>query len=355
MPEIIHRIINRLPVCDDGCRKLFIKMLFIFLAVYPFYQYYLFKFTFAQWDLLLFTGVGTLIVGLRIIAMMPDRFRAVIMRLERRQVLDLGSMSCEDLFDKVRRQGDLWARLIGLLVVLALGAAFTDALSKSFTWPRLLLGIAEMIAGYVAGNYLGRIASYGHFGGLLKKHGMTVKVEPSHVDGVGGLKPVGDYYFYQAMVVGIPAIFLAVWWFLFPIWPRDYSYWEDSYLALMSIAFLLEMAAFVLPLWAFHEIMLEQKTNLLKEADDLSGEISELQDVLNSAAPEGRKNDVATQIKEKTEHYWAIENMLTWPVDVGTRHRFKFNNILLFIPILGDITKRSLDWDKLLNVLKSIS
>ena len=212
MPDIIHRLINRLPVCNTGCRKIFIKLLFVFLAVYPFYQYYLFQFNFAQWDLLLFTGVGTLIVGLRIIARMPERFRDVIMRLERRQALVLGSMSCEDLFDEVRKQGDLWARLIGLLAALALGVAFADALSKSFTWPRLLLGFGEMIAGYIAGNYLGRIASYGHFGGLLKKHGLTVKVEPSHVDGVGGLKPVGDYYFYQAMVVGIPAIFLAVWW-----------------------------------------------------------------------------------------------------------------------------------------------
>jgi hypothetical protein len=73
------------------------------------------------------------------------------------------------------------------------------------------------------------MASYGQLGWHLNSEPVEVLVQPSHVDGVAGMKPLGEFYFYQAMVVGIPAVFLAVWWFLFPIWPRDYSHWEDSY------------------------------------------------------------------------------------------------------------------------------
>ncbi len=55
-------------------------------------------------------------------------------------------------------------------------------------------------------------------------------IDPLHVDGVCGLKLVGEFYFYQAMITALPAVFRAVWWFIFPIWPRDYRRWEELYL-----------------------------------------------------------------------------------------------------------------------------
>ena len=62
-----------------------------------------------------------------------------------------------------------------------------------------------------------------------------------------------------------------------------------------------------------------------------------------------------SQIKEKTERYWAIENMVTWPVDIGTRQQFRFNNILLFMPIIGDVAKRNFNWEKIYGVLKNLT
>lgn len=60
------------------------------------------------------------------------------------------------------------------------------------------------------------------------------------------------------------------------------------------------------------------------------------------------------RIKDKIQYYWAIENMPTWPVDMKTSRRFRLNNVLLFIPLLGDIAKRKLEWSQVLELLKKI-
>jgi hypothetical protein len=180
-------------------------------------------------------------------------------------------------------------------------------------------------------------------------------VQPSHVDGVAGLKPVGDFYFYQAMVAAIPAIFLAAWWFLFPIWPRDYSHWEESYLVLLSAAMMAEILAFLIPIWGFHRIMVSAKEKFLKDADRLSVEISELRRGKESDQHANSKKLLSEQIESKTQRYWAIENMPTWPVDIKTKRRFKLNNLLLFIPLLGDIAKRSIDWKHVLELLNKLA
>lgn len=75
------------------------------------------------------------------------------------------------------------------------------------------------------------------------------------------------------MVTAIPAMFLAAWWFLFPVWPRNYSLWQDAYLALLGFAMMMEILAFLVPLWEFHRIMAAAKIRLLEEADRLGLEI----------------------------------------------------------------------------------
>jgi hypothetical protein len=354
MLEKVHRLIQLLPLCNNRCREYLITALWIFLLIYPVHQYYYFKNEFTQWDLLLFSGVATFIVGLRIVADVPVRFRETIARLQKRQVLNLGSMSREELFQQLGEAGNLWARVVGLLAALTVAAAFVYALIISPDWQRALLGVAEVFGAYIAGTYLGRMASYGQLGRSLQKMNLPVKVDPFHVDGVGGLKPVGDYYFFQAMIVAIPAFYLAIWWFLFPVWPRDYGHWDDAYLGLMSGALVLVILAFLVPLWAFHQIMVRQKEDWQDVADTLSNEIGELQRSMESSASGDEKELVTARIEDKIKRYWEIENMVTWPVDIKTKRRFRLNNILLFVPILGDITKRSVDWSEVLKIFKSL-
>jgi hypothetical protein len=66
------------------------------------------------------------------------------------------------------------------------------------------LVVLESVGAYVAGYHLGRMAGFGRLGPFLRARDCMPKVRPGHLDGMGGLKPVGDFYFFQAMVVAIP-------------------------------------------------------------------------------------------------------------------------------------------------------
>jgi hypothetical protein len=65
------------------------------------------------------------------------------------------------------------------------------------------------------------------------------------------------------MLLAVPATFLVVWWFLFPIWPVQYSYWRDPYLTMLVVAVAFEMDTLVAPMWRFDVSMCEQKAKLV--------------------------------------------------------------------------------------------
>lgn len=340
--------IDLLPLCQASCQRYIIYGLWSILLLLLLYQYYLFDFNFSQWDLLLLTGVLTFILGLQLVVDVRKRFERTVSRLYVREVLKIGKKEKDELLKRLEENAQNWARGGGIIAALAILGAFLVALGQQ----QPLLSIAEVLGGYLAGTHLGRMASYGQLGWQLEKESVEIEVQPLHVDGVAGLKPVGDFFFHQAMIAAIPAIFLAVWWFLFPIWPRDYSSWEPVYLALLSIAILIEILAFLVPIWSFHQIMHNKKNEWLDAADLLSNEIREIQH-LSESGPTLKAEDIQHKnIEELEKLYWAIENMATWPVDIKTKKRFKFNNILLFVPLLGDIAKRSLDWKHILAILK---
>jgi len=348
------RFIDVFPLCHKSCQRYIIYTLWLILILLLIYQYYLYRSDFRQWDLLLLTGVLAFILGLPLAADVRNRFELTLSRLQIREVLKIGEEEKNKFFDRREKNAQNWARIGGIMAAVAMIGAFVVVLLQEFLWQQALLGIAEALGAYIAGTHLGRMASYGQLGWQLEKESVKIEVQPLHFDGVAGLKPVGDFFFYQAMIAAIPAIFLAAWWFLFPIWPRDYSHWEQAYLALLSIAILIEILAFLVPIWSFHRIMHSEKTKWLEKADRLSNEISEIQCVSESGQPLGMKNIQPEQIEEMRKLYWAIENMATWPVDIKTKRRFELNNVLLFIPFLGDIAKRSLVWKDILAILKQL-
>jgi hypothetical protein len=351
---IASRFIARLPLCEGRCRRYIIYLLVAFLLVLPFHEYCSQQFNFEQWDLLLFTGVAAFIVGIWLYAVVRERFDLTVNRLLSRGTFKVGEAERAAFIERLEMHGRVWAGIGGLIAAVAMLVAFAIALSRAFLFSRLLLGLAEVGGAYIAGSYLGRMASYGQLGWHLNSEPVEVLVQPSHVDGVAGMKPLGEFYFYQAMVVGIPAVFLAVWWFLFPIWPRDYSHWEDSYVVLLGIAIAIEVLAFLVPVWTFHRVMLRAKAGWLGEADRLSLEIADLRRRKACARDAESKAALALEIDEKSQRYWAIENMPTWPVDVRTSRRFRLNNILLLVPLLGDIAGRTIRWQDIIDLINKL-
>jgi hypothetical protein len=190
---------------------------------------------------LLFSGVVAFLFGVKLYAVVRERFELLADRLFTRGTFKIDEAGRDAFNKRLKMHGQIWAGIGGAVAAVAILLAFTIAFSREFLFSRLLLGLPETVGAYISETYLGRMASYGQLGWHLNSEPMEERVQPSHVDGVAGMKPLGNFYFYQAMVVGIAAIFLAVWWFLFPVWPRDYSHWDSPYVLLLALAIALEL------------------------------------------------------------------------------------------------------------------
>lgn len=354
-PTRLRGAVDRLPICGKRCSAVAQWLLVAFVLGFALYQCHRFGLALWQWDLLLITGALTFYVGLRLAASMPIRLSRTLARLVDRGVLRLASGTFAEFVERLERDADTWARVTAVIAALAMMGAFTGALAQEYTHQRALLGGLETIGAYVAGTFLGRMAFYGQLGWVIQRDSraksIALDIDPAHVDAVSGLKPVGEYYFKQAMVVGIPAFFLAAWWLIIPFWPRDYAHWRDPYLWLLAVAVAIELLAFLIPLWSFHRLMADRKICLLEEADKLSVEIATIRAEI--ARPPGAQEDKMRRDKLDTlqERYWAIENMATWPVDVKTRRRFGLNNLLLLVPLVQKVLERAVNWEDVLKTL----
>src|SRR5262249_20889856 len=150
----------------------------------------------------------------------PTRLRHTLARLRDRDVL-----ACDvDTLTAFERQLDTSAAIWGVgfaaLVVVLLALATLIAIAGQYAAVGILLVPVLAVAGAVAGHHLGRFACYGlRLMTQFHRAGIALRVRPGHIDGCAGLKPVGDFYFYQAMVTALPALFIAVWLFVIPLWP----------------------------------------------------------------------------------------------------------------------------------------
>jgi hypothetical protein len=234
------------------------------------------------------------------------------------------------------------------LVFLAFGAAFGRGLQEK-AW----FTIVAVAGGYLGGRPLGRAVAYGTLGVFLRRHGHEPVARPGHLDGAAGLKPVGDFYFFQAMVLAIPAVFLAVWWAVIPLLGR-YTNWRQSYLALLTVALAGEIMAFLVPMWSFHRVMKLQKEICLREADEISREVSDLQLRLMSTEAEEEREAINHRLSLRMDRYSAIDAMPTWPLDSGTRRRFTINNLALCLPLLSRVLNLSDSWKEFVDGIQRI-
>jgi hypothetical protein len=299
------------------------------------------------YDWLLISGWASLVLGIALIRSIPDRLDQTLERLADRAVLAAGNEQLDDFRREVEEKvAHYWAPWGGVVVATAIAVAFLWAFTFEQLLSRMLLLSAEVTGGYLAGCYLGRLSCYGTLGVMLKVRNMKLHVIPGHLDGVAGWKPVGDFFFYQAMVVGIPAAFLAVWLLLIPLpqFHMRYHHWQEPYLALLVAAVCFEVLAFILPLWTFHREMLQQKRAFLRNADHLSHRIAEIQQQIVQTESEDHLVGLKTKLADMTAYARTLEELPVWPVSNRTKRIFGLNNLGLVIPLLAQYSGLSKEW-----------
>jgi len=322
----------------------------LLLLGFCYFEYRRLGLAWTRWDLMLISGVLAFIVALALAQTIPLRMSQTLDRLAKRSVFDLSEEALAELQQKMEARGQLYSKIGAVAVGLAILVAFLAAY-RGIPSYEIPLTILETFLGAVAGYYIGQMIAYGTLGQLSVREKVSVSPKPGHIDRAAGLKPIGDFYFFQAMVVAIPCLYIAVWWFLIPLLPW-YRHWRNPYLGLLAVALLFEILSFFLPMWVFHHIMQSQKVKSLAEADVLSKSIMALEDRILRAADAREANDLQKQLDFQREKYWEIENMPTWPVDANTRRRFTTNNLLLFLPFLADLVRLSAPWKRFLEILE---
>lgn len=325
----------------------------VLLLVFCFMEYLEHSWQWLDWDVMLITGLLAFIVALSLAQTIPARMAQTLERLEKRGVLQSSDQSLPAFQTKLETRAQLFAKIGALVVGLAIVAAFLAAY-RSYIVYEIPLTLFELFLGAVAGYYIGQMIAYGTLGQLITpREKVSIVVKPGHIDRAAGLKPIGDFYFFQAMIVAIPCLYIAVWWFVIPFFPY-YMHWRDPYLGLLAVVIVFEILSFIVPMWAFHLLMQAQKTRCLNEVDELSNKLVDLENRIRSTPNLNEIGDLQKQLDIQREKCLEIEAMPTWPVDALTRRKFTINNLLLFLPFFSEFIRISTFWEKLLRALAKI-
>lgn len=297
-----------------------------------------------RWDWMLISGWLLLLVGLGLAQRAPAKLELTLARLVDRGVLVMSAEPLQRFQQDLEQQVQTWAWRGGLTVALVMGLAFSVILYQQGL-TKLMLAVAEISGGYLAGCYLGRLTCYGRLGPALGTHGGTLQLKPCHWDGVGGLQPIGDFYFYQAGVAALPALFLAGWLLLLPLpaFQAQYMTWQAIYFGLLPVALGFELLAFFLPLWWFHQQMVIAKSHLLQEADRLSGVMAD-QYYRGLADPTGEMPPVLPHRDDVITYCRTLEQLPVWPISATLKRRLSLNNALLLLPWVSKALGLSQHW-----------
>jgi len=332
-------------------RNLLYALALLVLAV-CYLQYRVVGWAWTHWDLMLISGLLAFMIALSLVQTIPVRMTQTLERLTKRGVFELSEPALADFLSQMEKRVQRYAQVCAGVVSLVILVSFLAAYGRYIIYD-IPLTILEMFLGAVAGYYIGQMIAYGTLGGLVQREKISIVPKYGHIDRAAGLKPIGDFYFFQAMIVAIPCLYIAVWWFIIPLLPW-YSHWRNPYLGLLAVGLIFEILSFLVPMWIFHLIMQEQKIKSLGEADELSKKIVELENRILMAADPRETNDLQKQLDFQQQKYWEIEHMPTWPVDAQTRRKFTVNNLLLFLPFFSDLVRTSAPWKKFLDVLIKI-
>jgi hypothetical protein len=336
-------------------RRHYLYVIVVTLVLLILNELYAFGTHLPAWDWLYVSGWITFLLTFKATFLLPDKVDEVLTRLSASQVLRDGNIELSGFRRELQELARRDARVGGVLVAAALALGWIVA--KGSALPSYFLPVLlEVVGAFLAGSFIGRAVSYSRLGQRLKREGFSINVDPENLDGVAGLRPIGRLYFFQSALVAVPGAFLAVWWFLIPLFGERYSAWRGVYAGLLVLVILCEVLAFFWPMWSFHRIMRDAKKKFLVEADQISEQVSGIQRQLRGSLNEGVMALLEDRLGRMTKRYYAIVEMPTWPVDKRIQKRFAINNLILFVPIVAQVLGAPNSWQNFLeNLQKAFS
>lgn len=172
---------------------------------------------------------------------------------------------------------------------------------------------------------------------------VDLRVLPEHPDRCGGLRILGDLCLQLALVVLIPAIYLAFWGIAYNLVPLDAirdgaTLYADTarrgLLFLVAAAFFL----FLMPVNAIHRRMLRRRAEVQRELAELSASMdqiaAELRDQADRITPaQGKERLERLDFMDKV--FQRSKRFPTWPFDARLLAGFASAQVLPLLSLLG--------------------
>ena len=228
---------------------------------------------------------------------------------------------------RLYRTSDWWTHLMDWPVTLVQGG----------NWPYLAFAASQLVFAFVLGLLLWRMAVAAHkiyqLGNIF-----DLRLQVSHPDNCGGLRPLGDLCLTNALILSTPAIFLAAWLTVIPAYGPfsvRYSSYVSFYYVLLWIVVVLALVAFLQPLYGVHQAMVRERFRLQAPLDEVEQRIALLtQRLLEQArnANTEQLDDFRKQLGALREIYELNAHVPVWPFDRKVLGRF---SLAQFIPLLS--------------------
>lgn len=301
------------------------------------------------WDWLLVSGLVVFIFALASFAGLGMDVRDTLRRLRDRGIVrEHARASIDTVMDSLKQRGR-WLRpvcaavlavLMGLIWLYLVGWSVA---AYPIFWVQVVLAA-------VAGDAVGGMIAYGGLGSVLRRLGLEPRPQPGHVDGAGGLQPVGALFLRQAMIVAAIILFAGVWWLLIPSFPR-YDRWREPYVVVIIIGLTIELAVFLAPLVSFHRVMRRARDAFRLEADRVAVELSALRGKRDRSDTPAEVDGIEAAIGVLSTRWTELETMPTWPIDSRIRRRFTVGNALAFAPVVFKALASAPWWGPLVSVV----
>jgi hypothetical protein len=210
----------------------------------------------------------------------------------------------------------------------------------------LIYEIIGVLGAFVIGTYYGDTISYSRLGHLLQRYGLRIRLFLGHPDGVCGLKPIGEYYFYQARLFLVPSIYLTIWWLLISLWRNSptfavYDYWRGRLIILVIGLVIMQLSSFVLPMIWFHRQMTLQKWDYVSKYSRLLDHLLQGNGGRSIELDAVTEHETAVSIDKVLSKYYEAERMPTWPIDWGTKKKFIVRIVASLSPLLFMLVQES--------------
>jgi hypothetical protein len=296
-----------------------------------------------KWDWPAISALGLILIGIRVAAGIDGLLSHALRRLYVRGVMACSEGEVEHLNRTVALRRRKWAPVSGIAIGLAIGLAF----AMSWKWGvacrpapfeplRMALLAVEAPIFYAAGTSIGRTVVQGRLARVLRTLDVKYSVQPGHPGGAAGLRPLGDFFFRQAILAGLPAAYVAFWLAFFPHCLTGTT--KPVFLILLPIFLLVEVAAFVWPMWASHRAMARQKRSFVTQADEMARRISSAQAELRGTDDPAQVRELNARLTLDLRLYEELEGLPTRSVSKQIRRRFALQNLtLVAMPVLSPL------------------